>query len=125
MRNFILLVIALTGIMAWQSCQYEWFDPVDYVPPPPGDTTSFKLEVMPIFTDRCISCHGTGGIHPYLTPAETAYNELWTRNQIDTAVPENSNLYLKCATGGSMNKYCQPTDPDIILQWIKEGAKNN
>jgi hypothetical protein len=124
MRNFILLVIALIGIMAWQSCQYEWFDPVDYVPPPPGDTTSFSLEVVPIFERSCNSCHKTGSVPPDLTPAN-AYTSLWANNQIDTAAPENSMLYLKCATGGSMNKYCQPGDPEIMLQWIKEGAKNN
>jgi len=125
MKKFILLIIALVGILAWQSCQYDYFDPVDYVPPPPGDSTSFSLKVIPIFNESCnASCHATGGISPDLTPAN-AYADLFAKNQIDKATPENSELYTKCATGGSMNKYTKVGDPDIILQWIKEGAKNN
>jgi len=124
MKKFILLIIALIGIMAWQSCQYEWLDPVDYVPPPPGDTTSFSLEVVPVFTESCTSCHSTGGIPPDLTPAN-AYADLFAENLIDVATPVNSILYKKCATGGSMNKHTQPGDPEIILKWIQEGALNN
>jgi hypothetical protein len=125
MKKILLIIIALTGIMAMQSCQYDWMDPVDYVPPPPGDSTSFSLKIIPIFDANCnASCHATGGISPDLSPAN-AYTDLFAKNQIDTATPENSNLYIKCASGGSMNKYCQPGDPETILQWIKEGAKNN
>lgn len=124
MKKIILLIVALVGILAWQSCQYEWLDPVDYVPPPPGDTTSFSLEILPIFADRCASCHSTGGVAPDLTP-DNAYADLFAENLIDVATPENSILYTKCAPGGSMNKYTQVGDPETILQWIKEGALNN
>ncbi len=126
MKKILLIVIAITGIMVWQSCQYDWYDPVDYIPPPPGDTTYFSLEIIPIFNNSCNSgsCHGAGGIPPDLSPAN-AYADLFARNQIDTVTPENSKLYIKCAPGGSMNKYCQPGDPELILQWIKEGALNN
>jgi hypothetical protein len=47
------------------------------------------------------------------------------KKMIDKANPESSRLYTKCAPGGSMNKYCQPGDPEIILKWIQEGALNN
>lgn len=125
MKKILLIITALTGILIWQSCQYDWYDPIDYVPPPPGDTTSFSLEVLPIFNQSCnASCHATGGIAPDLSPAN-AYTDLFAKGMIDTATPENSILYTKCATGGSMNKYTQPGDPETILQWIKEGAKNN
>ena len=124
MKKLAILIIALIGLISWQSCQYEYFDPVDYVPPPPGDSTSFSLKVIPIFNESCVSCHKTGGIAPDLTPAN-AYNDLFAKNQIDVAVPENSVLYKKMAAGGSMNKYTKPGDPETVLQWIKEGAKNN
>jgi hypothetical protein len=126
MKKFILLIVALAGIMAWQSCQYEWIDPVDPPVIEPGDTTSFSLEIIPIFNDRnCnASCHAAGAIPPDLTP-ENAYVDLFAKNQIDTVTPENSVLYVKCNTGGSMAQYCQPGDAFLILQWIKEGAKNN
>jgi hypothetical protein len=125
MKKLILLIVALAGIMAWQSCQYEWYDPVDPPVIEPGDTTSFSLEIIPIFNRNCnASCHATGAIPPDLTPAN-AYADLFAKNQIDLVTPENSILYTKCAPGGSMNEYCLPGDWNLILQWIKEGAKNN
>jgi len=124
MKKTLLILAIFTSLMAWQSCQYEWLDPVDYVPPPPGDTTSFSLEVVPVFTASCTSCHSTGGISPDLTPAN-AYADLFAEDLIDVAIPENSILYIKMATGGSMNKYTKVGDPELVLQWIKEGALNN
>lgn len=124
MKKTLLILAIFTSLMAWQSCQYEWLDPVDYVPPPPGDTTSFSLEIVPVFTESCTSCHSTGGISPDLTPAN-AYADLFAEDLIDVAIPENSILYIKMATGGSMNKYTKVGDPELVLQWIKEGALNN
>ena len=124
MKKFILLIIALLGIMAWQSCQYEWLDPVDYVPPPPGDTLSYSGDIQPIFDRGCTSCHSTGGVPPDLTPANS-YAQLFSNNLIDVTTPHNSILYIEVAEGGSMNKYTQPGDADMIEDWIGKGALNN
>jgi hypothetical protein len=123
MKKLILLIITLIGIISWQSCQYEWIDPVDPVLP---EVVSFSADIIPLFEKSCNStgCHATGGIPPDLTPAK-AYSDLFARNQIDLATPENSKLYTKCASGGSMFKYTKPGDPELILKWIQEGAKNN
>lgn len=123
MKKYILLIISLIGIMAWQSCQYEWVDPVDVIVP---DVVSFSVDIQPIFDQSCnnAGCHATGGTDPDLSPAN-AYAVLFSDNLIDLVTPANSILYKKVATGGIMNKYTQPGDPEIILKWIQEGALNN
>jgi hypothetical protein len=123
MKRFILVIIILAGIVSLQSCQYDWLDPIDPIIP---DVVSYSANIQPIFDRSCNSsgCHATGGVAPDLTPAN-AYNDLMAKNQINTANPESSELYTKCASGGSMNKFCQPGDPEIILKWIQEGALNN
>jgi hypothetical protein len=123
MKKIILLIVTLIGMAAWQSCQYEWVEPVKTVVP---EVVSFSANIQPIFNQSCniSGCHSTGGTAPDLTPAN-AYADLFSMNLIDLATPANSKLYTKVATGGAMNKYSQPGDPEIILKWIQEGALNN
>ncbi len=123
MKKIILLIITMLSIMTWQSCQYEWIDPIDTVIP---DVVSFAGDIQPIFDRSCNStgCHATGGVAPDLSPAN-AYNDLIAKNQINLANPAGSILYTKCATGGSMAKFTKPGDADLILKWIEQGALNN
>lgn len=123
MKKFILLIITLLGFLSWQACQYEWIEPLQT---PIPEVVSFSSHVMPIFDKSCNAsgCHSTGGIAPDLTPAN-AYSSLFANNLIDKAAPENSKLYQEVKTGGGMNKFAQPSDPEIILKWIQQGAQNN
>ncbi|MFO7613618.1 MAG: hypothetical protein R6W71_03165 [Bacteroidales bacterium] len=124
MKNITLLTVCLLSVLSWQSCQYDWIDPIE---PEIPEVVSFSGDIIQIFNDRncsSSSCHAAGAVPPDLTPAN-AYDDLFARNQIDLATPENSKLYTKCAPGGSMNKYCQPGDWEIMLKWIQEGALNN
>ena len=127
MKKILLILAIFAGFLAWQSCEYEWIeaepaDPNDTIP----DTVSFSAEIIPIFERGCnVSvCHGAGGEDPELTP-ENAYTSLFAENQIDIAVPENSNLYKKMATGGSMNKYTEYGEAELVLEWIQQGALDN
>jgi hypothetical protein len=126
MKN-VILILALFGIfLAWQSCQYEW---IEQEPPDPNDTVpqvvSFSADIIPIFERGCNAgvCHG-GGVEPDLR-AENAYLSLGDNNQIDLVTPENSVLYKKMATGGSMNKYTEFGEPELVLKWIQQGALDN
>jgi hypothetical protein len=123
MKKLLLILSIFTVVVAWQSCQYEW---VEEEPINVPDTVSFAADIIPIFNTGCNAsvCHGKGGEAPELTQ-ENAYTSLFAENQIDVATPENSNLYKKINTGGSMNKYSQPGDPELILKWIQQGALNN
>jgi len=123
MKKYILLAFTLIGIMTWQSCQYEWVDPIN---PDIPDVVSFSADIQPIFNRSCnnAGCHATGATSPDLTPGN-AFNDLFATNQIDKATPENSLLYKKCAPGGSMDKFTESGDPEIILKWIQQGALDN
>jgi hypothetical protein len=124
MKKIILLIVTLIGIVAWQSCQYEWVEPVKTVIP---EVVSFSADIQPIFNEGCnnAGCHAPGGTAPDLTPAN-AYADLFAMSLVDTVNPEKSILYLKLAEGGSMKKYAPSGDPDdLILEWIKQGAPNN
>jgi hypothetical protein len=121
MKKIILLIFIVVEIAILQSCQYEWIDPIDAVIP---ETVSFSADLIPIFDQGCTSCHSTGGTAPDLSAAN-AYSSLMSGNFVNTATPESSIIYTKVAAGGSMNKYAQPGDDEIILKWIQQGALNN
>jgi hypothetical protein len=121
MKKILLIIAIFAGLMAWQSCQYDWIEEE-----PVPESVSLAVDIIPIFISGCNSsvCHGSGGVKPDLT-AENAYTSLFEENQIDLTVPENSILYKKMATGGSMNKYTSLGDSDLVLKWIQQGALNN
>jgi len=126
MKKILLILALFAGFMAWQSCEYEW---IEQEPPDPNDTNtviSFSTDIVPIFERGCNAsvCHASGAVPPDLT-RENAYQSLFDENQIDLATPENSILYTKMATGGSMNKYTEYGEPDKVLKWIQQGALNN
>ena len=123
MKKFLLILAVFTSLVAWQSCQYEWLDPVN---PDIPDIVSYATDIQPIFDRSCnnAGCHASGGTSPDLSPANS-YNDLFAEGMIDTTTPTNSVLYKKTATGGSMAKYTSPGDADLILKWIQDGALNN
>jgi len=122
-KIFFFLVLAVALGVGVSSCTYYENDPVPVVVP---DSVSFSVNVLPIFDARCDNsgCHITGGTAPDLTAAN-AYNSLIVFGYVDTDLPEQSQLYLKMNTGGSMAKFCNPGDADIVLKWIQQGALDN
>ena len=92
----------------------------------PITDVSFSEDLIPYFETSCsiTNCHDTGGIPPDLTE-QFAYGSLTNGGYIDTDNPEQSLLYTKIAPGGSMERYSTPSDTQMVLQWIIEGAENN
>lgn len=121
-KTLFFLVVVLTIGFGVTSCTYYENDPVPVEVP---DSVSFSANVLPIFDARCdnTGCHATGGIKPDLTAAN-AYNDLIVFGFVDTDFPEKSTLYLKVSTG-SMAKFTNPGDAEIILKWIQQGALDN
>lgn len=104
-----------------------------YVDNSPEITTDvfFAKDIVPIFSDKCSNsgCHNTNGHVPDLTP-DKAYNSLINGSFIDKGTPANSSLYLwltgkntpAMPVGGPSN----PSNINqLVLAWIKQGAKNN
>lgn len=123
-RNYFSLIAGILFLLTvLVSCEYE--HPEDEIIIP-GYTVSFSKEIIPYFNASCnmSGCHSAGGIKPDLTPAN-AYTSLFAHNQIDTISPENSILYKKIKTGGSMSNYSTTSKTNMVLTWIKQGAKNN
>jgi hypothetical protein len=124
MKRHIPLTIIAIGLIALQSCQYDWVQEEPEVPI--TDTLSFATDIQPIFNLSCngSGCHAKGGFDPDLT-AENSYSALFAENLINTADPESSGLYLSVIKGGSMESFAKSGDANKILTWIQQGALNN
>ena len=94
-------------------------------------TVSISNEIIPIFSKSCnvSGCHSSGGIKPDLS-SEKAYNTLINGNYVDAANPDKSEIYLwltgKRNTAMPVGSATNPSNINqLILAWIKQGAKNN
>ena len=91
---------------------------------------SFSKDLTPLLAKNCAlsGCHD-GSVKPNLK-ADVAYTSLMTGNYVDTKNPENSEVYLyMSAKKTPAMPLGAPSNPDkinnIMLAWIKQGAKNN
>jgi len=105
------------------SCEYDHPEPIFS----DGTPVSFSNDIQAIFDAGCngLGCHSAASIPPDLTAAN-AYNSLFENDLIDTINYEDSELYQQVNNSGSMNVYLtNANDASQILNWIKQGAKNN
>lgn len=114
-----ILLLPLAG------CTWDFFVPKDITGP-----VSLKNDIMPIFNTYCnmAGCHDGVAFAPDLTPSN-AYNDMFATAQIDTLNPETSKLYVRMTT---TNPLPMPTSgllsadkTNLVLEWIKQGAKDN
>ncbi len=122
--KLINLIFLMVGLFLLGACEYAAIQPVGPPPPPPpGDTTSFSLEVQPIFSQNCAGCHN-GSEAPDLREGKS-YQSLFDNNMVVKSNPEASVLYTCVQPGGSMAAYGTTANNLLFYYWIKEGAKNN
>lgn len=121
---FFTLISMLLIIGAFTACEYEFIDPID--PQIITDTISFKDTIVPIWntTNNCTSCHKTGATKPDLTPSK-AYNSIISLELINDTIAENSKIYTKPAPGSTHYGKYTVDESNLILNWIKQGAKDN
>ncbi len=117
-----ILVLLLGTFLVFNSCQYDW---IEFEEPILPDTVSFSSDIIPIFEKSCNAggCHG-GGFDPDLRP-ESAYVSLISGGYVDTDSPASSSIYTVLIAGGSMSNYAEQGDPELILEWIEQGALDN
>lgn len=124
----VLCVISLL----FTGCLYNFIVPEAEIPVDPDDPNapevSFSADIVPIFTNNnnCTSCHSAGGPNPDLT-ADNAYASINNSRYINTSAPEESGIYVvphPDESGHSQKKYTS-SQADMVLLWIKQGAKNN
>lgn len=120
----VLLVLVL---MFGGGCYYD-----AVIFPEVGEVTgdvSFSADILPIFDKDCNTsgCHNTGGQKPDLT-STNAYSALTNGGYLNTASPEESELYLwmKGLRAIPMPPSgAKPVDNAKVLAWIQQGALEN
>jgi hypothetical protein len=86
-------------------------------------TVSFTNDIIPIFSNKCISCHN-GGLNPDLR-ADTAYYSLKTGNYYNLATPADSKIVTQLKSISHGDRGTSQFEQNEILQWIVQGAKRN
>lgn len=115
MKGYFIILILLVFLVA---CEKE-----SYIIKAP-ETVSFANEVQPIFTNSCVSCHGTTNPSGGLTlTAGVAYTSLLDNACIvpgDTVNYADSKLYKKMNVdhGG----FTDDVKKLVIQTWVKFGA---
>ncbi|HMM11679.1 MAG TPA: hypothetical protein PKE03_06255 [Bacteroidales bacterium] len=128
LNRFRAVFMALTLIVAAliSSCQYEFIEPERIIIDPTVEI-KFAQEIAPIFSNNnaCTACHRTGATPPDLT-AERAYNAI-VPAYVNTANPEQSSIYWFAHPNSTTHNWKKLTlsEAALILEWIKQGAKNN
>ncbi len=107
------------------SCQYDFIELPELDlddDPDEQPVVSFAAEIVPIFENKCNSCHG-GSVAPNLS-ANQAYNSI-VPNLIDEENPLESRIYKHAApTASHPATYTQDEAQKLIL-WIRQGAEDN
>lgn len=94
---------------------------------------SFSKDIQPVFDKSCISCHNETNTKLNLKPC-CSYTQLWTGGTnapyVDTLNPAQSRLHQSVSGASSLpmppsGSPLPQQEIDLILQWIKEGARNN
>ena len=126
-KKYFCIMVALVLMVALAGCYQDVISPGTDPNGPPA-FVSFSGDLIPIFNTNCNSsgCHDAVPSHaPSLVP-DKAYNALISGGFVNTAVPDQSTVYVVCKTGqmpptGAL----KATDTQKILDWIRNGAPNN
>jgi len=129
-RNKIIAAVLMGALFLVQACTKNTTVYLDNSAEITTDV-SFSKDIVPIFNSKCSisGCHNTGGHIPDLT-TEKAYSGIINGNYADLATPANSSLYLwltgKKPTAMPVGGTSNPSNVNqLVLAWIKQGAKNN
>ena len=117
------LLLFLFGLLL-NACTYDFIVKEEL---PPIDVTvpvSFSTQIVPIFTNSCVSCHKTGGQAPDLSSAN-AYNSIKTMNLVNTTTPESSIIHAFPGSSSHSWKGYTASEAQLVLTWIQQGANNN
>jgi mono/diheme cytochrome c family protein len=127
-KRSIFLILVLFAL-AISSCKYNFIVPIEEEVPVdtiPGDQpVSYATQIQPIFTNKCVSCHKSGGTAPNLS-AGSSYTQVVPAH-VNLTKPEESEIYDFPAPTTSKHawKKYSSSEANLVLTWIKEGAKNN
>ena len=100
-------------------------------PPPPGSGVSFSAEVLPIFLNRCVMCHG-GTQSLFLDSYGGVLAGSTNGAVIAPGNPDGSRLVWKIRGTDPVGErmpfggpYLSDAQIDLIVTWIAQGALDN
>ena len=120
------IIIMFFTVAITSGCTYNWILPEEDVDPnPDGEPISYATQVQPIFDNKCVSCHNTGGTAPDLSTGKS-YNQI-VPGHVNLTAPAESNIYHFPAPSSTVHTWKKYSNGEakIVLTWIEEGAKNN
>jgi hypothetical protein len=119
LRQNLVAVIILATVAGFTSCEKFKILPQPF---DPSATWSFKTDIQPIFiNDKCTDCHN-GTRSPDLRDGKS-YNSLTNGGYVN-APAGTSRLYSKMTSSDHLSRSSE-TDRLKVLNWIKQGAKDN
>ena len=124
-KSHIYFLLFVFGMLL-NACTYDFIVKEELPPVDPTVDILFATQIAPVFANKCVSCHKTGGQAPDLSAAN-AYNSIKSMNLINTTTPESSLIYAfpnPTTTTHSWKKY-SAAEAQLVLTWIQQGAKNN
>jgi hypothetical protein len=126
-RKLIKLFMTFFALTILSSCSNTLIVPDPPAPPPsPNENKiSYSGEIQPVFTEKCVRCHGVGQNAPTLSDGKSYQSLMSTSGMVDTVNPGNSIIYREMASGGGMSSFCSKANADSVYKWIRQGAKNN
>lgn len=116
--------------LAVVSCDNDKIDPEG---PEVKDNVSFALDIQPILTAECATCHNPTEVEPDFREdlAYASIEELIEEGEVIPGNAEESELVemleFRSEDGNSMPPAgpLTPTEIALIKKWIDEGAKDN
>jgi len=121
MKKHSLFLILILFALFMNSCKYDFILPEVVTPPDNGgEPIKFATQIVPIFAEKCNTCHDSQT--PVLT-ATAAYAQL-VPNYVNIASPASSKIYTVPKSGTHYGKVTA-SQAALILAWITEGAQNN
>jgi hypothetical protein len=127
MKKPVKLILVMIGSLLSGACDY---DKSSEVIPIVKDNVSFSLDIQPILTAQCATCHSLGKTEPDLRKGY-AYESLkgLEEGSIVPGDAEGSEL-IEMLEGGGDNPMpprnaMTPTKVALIKKWIDEGALDN
>jgi hypothetical protein len=119
MRNCLLILCAIAGIMMITSCEEVVFKPAPVA-------VSFGEYVIPLVKDKCFDCHeGQTPAHTTWGDSATLYAVFLQEQVIDTANLPDGKLYqaLKSGTSTHVQGFLTSAELDTLTRWVDEGTR--
>ncbi len=126
MKSKIIIVLGII-LIGLAGCYKDILSPGQDPTAPPQDV-SFSGDLLPLFVANCSAsgCHDANGTHKPSLTAENAYNSIKSGGFVNVLVPTQSILYGEVKSGSMPpGGALRPADVQKILDWIRNGAKDN